>query len=752
MLINLRGLITSLIVASVISLFYFLEMLTPLELSLGYDYTFLLKKKVSSLPNIKVIGIDPKSLEKVGSFPWRRDLYADLIKYLGNNPKVIGFDILLSESSLYPEDDIILAEEIKKSKKIVLPVSLENDPENNSKLAFFFPIQEFLNNSKAVGLVNFTTDDDGIVRKTKIYQDSENKKINIFSYELAKSYLEQSTINLPETIYCNFQGRNEIFSIYPFYDVLSGKVPPETFKDSVVIVGALAEGLQDRLSSPLGTMDGVLYHAQLVSNILNNDYIVPTSKSLNILFIFIVAIYSYFIWKYLETINQVITIIISAILLYGVHYLLFTNNIWINIISIFITNIFTFVSLILAEQLRISSTLKYELDALISSYDKKNLRYKVYINNNNKKEQNANRASNTDRIEKIVEIGNSLTIERTFLETLLNNIRIPIVVTDLNSSIILTNPIAEEFFAKEEAYKKHFKKSTEENDNYNESKEQDLAIKETISKNIKTELINKKMVDLFDAFPEIKSELIKFYSNNSEVATEFEAERTGTIYKIRLFTLSSIQGTPSIICLIEDVTTWHIMANKDGLTNLWNQRYFKDHLKKEVEKSLRYKNPLSLIMMDVDHFKKFNDTYGHQTGDIVLKTIASIVIEEARNTDIPARYGGEEFGIILTMTDEKGAKAFAERLRKKIESTKILDINGNPVRQVTSSLGVCFYTSGSTSDFIEMTDEALYACKDRGRNCCTLYSELKTLKVITTTQINNEMEIEQDDKVSISDT
>lgn len=691
------GLIISFVVGIIISSFYLSGLLDQFELSLGYDTNFIVKKKSVPKQDIKIIGIDQKSLDLIGEYPWRRSLYADVLKYLDNNPKVIGFDIILPEHSTYIQDDLELAKQISKSKNVILPVSLEPDSTDTSKMNFIYPLDELAKSAKSAGLIHYFPDNDGITRRTPretIISEKvgfKTEKINIFSYEIAKFFLDDKINNIPEEIFCNFESKESSYKIYSFYDVVSKKIPASTFKDSIVLIGATAEGLQDRISSPMGPMYGVVYHAQLISNILNKDYIVPVSKTANVLIIIFVSICAYFIWRYFETINQLLFITSSIITLYIIHYFLFNEKIWISIVSIISANFITFISLILYEQVNVSLSLKFELDKLISGFGKRNLQYAIARPNNLNVEENIN--SNSNRVKKIADIGSVLNIEREFLETLLNNINIPIVVTDANSHIVLANPTAQSFFEDEK----------------------------------KDRIIMKRLVDITDKIPELQADLISIHDKKKELPLSLNYERGDSVYSIKLLKLDSKSDNLNMICMIEDVSNWHQMANKDGLTGLWNQRYFKDYLEKEVNKAKRYKTSLSLIMMDVDYFKSFNDTYGHQTGDIVLKSIAKVLQENQRNTDIAARYGGEEFSVILTMTDEEGAYIFAERVRKEIEKLMIYDINGNLVRQVTASLGICYYDSLTISNFIEAADEALYLCKDNGRNCVIRYSEKEKL-------------------------
>ncbi|MCP4295915.1 MAG: diguanylate cyclase, partial [Proteobacteria bacterium] len=109
------------------------------------------------------------------------------------------------------------------------------------------------------------------------------------------------------------------------------------------------------------------------------------------------------------------------------------------------------------------------------------------------------------------------------------------------------------------------------------------------------------------------------------------------------------------------------MAFKDGLTGLYNHRYFQDLMDNELSRSRRYKKPFSLIMLDLDHFKKINDEYGHPVGDVVLKEVSKAINNTIRDSDIAARYGGEEFAVVLPETELRGAAMVAERLRKAIE-------------------------------------------------------------------------------------
>ena len=154
----------------------------------------------------------------------------------------------------------------------------------------------------------------------------------------------------------------------------------------------------------------------------------------------------------------------------------------------------------------------------------------------------------------------------------------------------------------------------------------------------------------------------------------------------------------------------------DGLTKLHNHRYFQDHLSREVKRVSRTKAPLSLILLDIDDFKLLNDTHGHAAGDEVLISLAAIMNDSARESDLIARYGGEEFVILMPNTDLAGAVHLAEKIRMAVESTRlIIGDNMKPV-DITISLGVALY-HGNRREFFAEADRALYRAKAAGKNC-----------------------------------
>lgn len=168
------------------------------------------------------------------------------------------------------------------------------------------------------------------------------------------------------------------------------------------------------------------------------------------------------------------------------------------------------------------------------------------------------------------------------------------------------------------------------------------------------------------------------------------------------------------------------VINIDSLTELYNHRYFCDTLAEKVRNGKRFNEPVAMIFIDIDYFKQYNDTYGHQKGDYVLRKIGQIIKTNIREDDIPARYGGEEFAVILSNTNEEEALYIAENLRKKIESEYFEGEESQPNGKVTASMGVSVYPDKSRNDveLIKSADDALYRAKFFYKNRVEPYTSI----------------------------
>jgi diguanylate cyclase (GGDEF)-like protein len=195
-------------------------------------------------------------------------------------------------------------------------------------------------------------------------------------------------------------------------------------------------------------------------------------------------------------------------------------------------------------------------------------------------------------------------------------------------------------------------------------------------------------------------------------------------------------------------------AYRDELTGLCNFRLFKEHLDREIQQGDRYHSPLSLVMVDVDNFKTYNDHNGHEAGNATLATIAQLLSSTLRKVDVAARYGGEEFALILPSTGKDDARKVAERARTLIESHAFSFQQYQPGGNLTVSIGIAAFPGDAqdSAELVRCADRALYAAKSRGKNqvllhgddrrsyrrieaaldgeCCVLSAECHSLKTV----------------------
>ncbi|MGR3310691.1 MAG: diguanylate cyclase [Candidatus Brocadiales bacterium] len=275
--------------------------------------------------------------------------------------------------------------------------------------------------------------------------------------------------------------------------------------------------------------------------------------------------------------------------------------------------------------------------------------------------------------------------EKSKLETVLHNIGDGVVAGDAKYNLVFMNPVAEKILGKR--YKdlkgKGFLGCYKESDKLMKMLENDqLPVSATVNYGPKTLYINATSIKDADGN-------ILGYTMILRDVTEQERLRKK----------------------LEE------RAIKDGLTGAYNYTYFQEHLGYEFEKSKRYNTPLSLILVDIDYFKNFNDMFGHQLGDEVLVTLTRILKDNLRQVDIVTRYGGEEFALILPNTENKECFHLAERLRIKTECHEIKGTD-NPLR-ITISIGIATFHGtnfDNKTELLKSADDALYKAKRNGRN------------------------------------
>lgn len=251
------------------------------------------------------------------------------------------------------------------------------------------------------------------------------------------------------------------------------------------------------------------------------------------------------------------------------------------------------------------------------------------------------------------------------------------------------------------------------------------------------EVLGKTNSDVFEGiFGRDLSEELSEVMRSNENYEEHEIHSTGSKFEDRIWNLQIFNVTEGYLSIaFEDVTRkvhnrerLEYLATYDELTELPNRDHFLSTFRDELHRADRYDNELTLILMDLDEFKKINDTYGHVMGDEVLEKIGDVILDHTRSADTAGRYGGEEFGILLPETSEEQAGKYAERLRQQIEEISLTTEDGESV-SVTCSLGVSEMNKGDEEikDILKRTDEALYEAKKHGRNEVVCWTDQKNL-------------------------
>ncbi|MFZ5446482.1 MAG: diguanylate cyclase [Myxococcota bacterium] len=218
-----------------------------------------------------------------------------------------------------------------------------------------------------------------------------------------------------------------------------------------------------------------------------------------------------------------------------------------------------------------------------------------------------------------------------------------------------------------------------------------------------------------EQFHEIRAEVFDQLARERVATLKAEFELQRVMQARELERLRHRELTAAYEKLEERANTLTHLSRRDGLTGLFNRRHFDETLEFELERARSFEQPLALILLDIDHFKRINDRFTHVAGDSVLREVAKVLVRELRQTDFAARYGGEEFALVLPNTSLDGARIAAEKVRVAIATA---DWNAlTPGHAVTASLGLAEWTAHETpTQLVSRADHALYAAKSSGRN------------------------------------
>lgn len=324
----------------------------------------------------------------------------------------------------------------------------------------------------------------------------------------------------------------------------------------------------------------------------------------------------------------------------------------------------------ISEKIILNNEIFYELQASTITINKENYKLVSFFNISKRK-----------KLEKKL-----LTRQKMF-ESLTEELPEPILVC--NEKIIYTNPAFEKLIGLSSRYllgKSIFDLLDKKN------KE---ILQDSLNSLIES---HKKHIEFDVQIPKKNGNLIWV---NVSIKAVYDSDETRFVYLLKDVTKRK-----------EEKEKLRKLANLDQLTAIYNRRKFEELFELEYKRNKRYQRSLSCIFFDIDHFKKINDNYGHDVGDIVLKELSRLVLQSIRETDFFARWGGEEFIILLPETSKDVAFHIAENLRKKIVDASFTEVN-----KITVSLGVAELRNEHMKSFIKRVDQALYKAKNSGRNC-----------------------------------
>lgn len=710
------------------------------------DWRFRTRPAEETENRIVLVNITDDCLEQMGKWPWSRRLHARALDFLASaGARLVAFDLLFNEPS---REDAAGDDELAKASrafgKTVLPMFFNQinsfDSETSEMkietelLKPFFPLGS---TAKDLGLINLDyqgLNPDGIVRRIFLTSEVSGETLPFFPLAVARSALDEAKADLenlemingkripfsllPEivrekgdwsvvwrkTFFINYLGMmtSGAFKNVYYSDLINGTLDPGLFRDKIVLIGPSAAGLGDIKLTPYGEMPGVLIHANIVQNLLTGNFLSPVSDLFRLL---VLALLSSLTLVFLTQFGSWTGLILTLCLLGLYDYVAF----W--------------------------------------SFDQKRLILDLVVPNLMGASQflSGRFYQMFDRLKWAYQSLQDRAVELEKVNTALDSrVQELLLLNEAGShfpSILDFDLLSQEVLGR-------FKKLSEADDAilYMYDPENDVFQFAAAS-----------------GFPGQEGELLL---NDPEVirATRLLVETlkpvldpTGGCFTsylplmigVRLWggiflrervpetltTGSRGGGEPKknrklgeqfwmtlaglATTALENAKLYHL-ATVDGLTRLFVRRFFQLQIDKELKRAKRYRHTVALIMTDVDHFKKFNDTYGHQQGDLVLREVATIVKASLRDVDIPARYGGEEFALVLPETTLDGARIVAERIRQNVERALIPRQDGQPGElKVTISLGVSSFPDneiGTSDDFIKLADEALYLAKKNGRN------------------------------------
>ncbi|OGK11037.1 MAG: hypothetical protein A2W80_12675 [Candidatus Riflebacteria bacterium GWC2_50_8] len=733
--------------ALLFSLLFYYGQLSRLE-NATMDFRFRLRGALAENKDIVLINITDDCIKEFGSWPWPRKKHAELLSELKRaGTKTVAFDLIFSDQSFHGEaDDQEFAREIKNFGRVVMPLILKEETTLDNDTGDFVsadasirPVDALMEAAPSLGYIDIdigylnpdgaieSDNPDGVIRKLLLSRMNAGKEYYVFGLAAAANYLgsrpvaekygvrlgnrllpyydsyEKVTGGRVKSYLINYAGDSGRFREISYSEamrvLLSSREnsrlkaqAEDLFANRLVLVGTTASGnsAEDVKFGPYGKLSGVQIHANLLHNILSQRFLHRSTVETTIILIFVFALgIAYLLWRNHGLPANFITLGLAAV--WGVAGVA----------------VFNFDIVLELVPICLMVPIQWALTRLIQQF--------VSL-----REKNYSLACKVRELAIINEVSQAVSymgdLGKTIDAILSRGVQ---VLNAERGSLFLLDDKYEELVERTAVFGVEGEITIDEK--LKEQFKGGKGIAGEVFNSGKPRLIQNVRKDKSFAFRDVDRESMRslvcvplMIKDSAIGVMNIVNRRDGLFSGEDLQTALTMANQAAVV--IEKARLFNL-ATVDGLTGLVVHRHFQAKMEEEFRRARRYGKPLAYMMTDIDHFKKFNDTWGHQIGDMVLREVAKIVRDNARDTDIAARYGGEEFGVILPETDYEGAMLLAERLRLRVQNAAFAGPKGD--LKVTLSIGVSTIPRLQPETALEMikfADDALYICKHNGRN------------------------------------
>jgi diguanylate cyclase (GGDEF)-like protein len=698
------------------------------------DWRFRFRGTEDVSSPVAVVVISDECLDQIGKWPWSRSVHAEVIDRLASaGARVIAYDVIFTDPSEADLDgDRRLVEACRRAGNVIFPMYSAElkvfDPNTSlmeTMTEVFRPFPYLASSALDLGLINVDfsrLNTDGIVRRVFLSDAVGGHVLLSLPAAIARHALGGDCSRSPEgrlrlgttevpqhpvylwpgkkndmtsrrsmSFLVNYLGATTsgVFPAVYFSDVLSGAIDTRVFKDKLVLIGPSAVGLGDIKLTPFGEMPGVMIHANITHNLIQGNFLRQIGTGGGVLILIALAAGIMIILRLTSLGAGVVWT-----LCFLVAYNLLGMTLFLRqklVVGMVVPSMLIVITFLIGRFWQMVWSLRETYQSL--------------------KERTLElESTNTvldNRLRELTIINQAGASFPCILDLELLAREILKFFQDLwqADSLVLYmfDPESDGFRPVERVGLEH----------------QDgemLLYDPEVAKHTRTMIEDRRMI--LDGGGKWFSAYLPLLVGSRLWGGIFLKERNHN--PTRLIQEQFWNTLLGVACTaLENANLYHL-ATVDSLTKLYVRRFFSFQLDKELKRSRRYGSAVSLLITDIDHFKKFNDTYGHQQGDTVLRETAAAVKLSLRDVDIAARYGGEEFAVILPQTNLEGAMIVAERIRICVEKMYVPRMNSEgEFLRVTLSIGVASFPEtfvANSAEFIEAADTALYRAKASGRN------------------------------------